>query len=164
MTPNCPNNTMTAIQEAKEPIVVIRRQTAPASAPANLENVGNKSPVKERLQRMRRSITEPLFQYFHDITLVSYRLVYILSRVAYFAFCLQTSDHEEPDILNTPKSLIQLPETGKKLSRKLFSPQEAEEARNEINKMSEESLRRHAAKTSQVNEYQNISPTPSTDL
>ena len=35
--------------------------------------------------------------------------------------------------------------------------QEAEEARNEINnKMSEETLRRHAAKTSQVNEYQNI--------
>lgn len=86
MTPNCPNNTMTAIQETKEPVVV-RRQTAPASAPANLENVGSKSPVKERLQRMRRSITEPLFQYFHDITLVSSRLpVYILSGVAYFFF------------------------------------------------------------------------------
>ena len=88
-----------------------------------------------------------------------------MSAVVFIVFCLQTSDHEEPDILNTPKSLIQVPEAGKKLSRKLFSAQEAEEARNEINnKMSEETLRRHAAKTSQVNEYQNISPTPSTDL
>ena len=163
MTPICPNNTMTAIQETKEPVVVVRRQTAPASAPANLENVGSKSPVKQRLQRMRRSITEPLFQYFHDITLVSFSCVHFVGSCL-FSFCSQTSDHEEPDILNTPKSLIQVPEAGKKLSRKLFSPQEAEEARNEINKMGEETLRRHAAKTSQVNEYQNISPTPSTDL
>ena len=87
-----------------------------------------------------------------------------MTTVVFIVFCLQTSDHEEPDILNTPKSLIQVPEAGKKLSRKLFSAQEAEEARNEINKMSEETLRRHVAKTSQVNEYQNISPTPSTDL
>ena len=91
--------------------------------------------------------------------------MYIFFRQLFISFCCQTSDHEEPDILNTPKSLIQLPEAGKKLSRKLFTPQEAEEARNEINNMmSEETMRRHAAKTSQVNEYQNISPTPSTDL
>ena len=30
----------------------------------------NKSPVKEKLQKMRRSITEPLMQYFHDMTMV----------------------------------------------------------------------------------------------
>ena len=83
LTPNCPNNTMTAIQETREPVVVVRRQTAPASAPANLENIGSKSPVKERLQRMRRSITEPLLQYFHDITLVRSSSVYFVGSCVY---------------------------------------------------------------------------------
>ena len=87
---------------------------------------------------------------------------------------LQTSEHEEPDILNTPKSLILAPEAGKKLSRKLFSPKEQEAAlakdaaKNLAKESKEESmqqtLQRHAARTSQINEYQNISPTPSTDL
>ena len=99
-----------------------------------------KSPVavKDKFQKMRRSITEPLIQYFHDITL--------------------NSEQEEPDILNTPKSLIQVPEAGKKLSRKLFNSKEQQKAKET------ETLQRHAARTSQVNEYQNISPTPSTDL
>ena len=30
----------------------------------------NKSPVKDKLQKMRRSITEPLMQYFHEMTMV----------------------------------------------------------------------------------------------
>ena len=87
LTPHCPNNTMTAIPEAQEEtqeqVTVVRRQTsvpAPASAPANLENIGSKSPVKEKLQRMRRSITEPLIQYFHDITLVSCILCIFIHR------------------------------------------------------------------------------------
>lgn len=92
----------------------------------------NKSPVKEKLQKMRRSITEPLMQYFHDMTMTSPEL-------------------EEPDILNTPKSLLPTPEdNSRRLSRKLFGPREMP--------------KRHSARTSQVHEYQNISPTPSTDL
>ena len=83
---------------------------------------------------------------------------------------MQSSELEEPDILNTPKSLIQVPEAGKKLSRKLFNPKDQELAANKDMKkklneeQEEEMLKRHAAKTSQINEYQNISPTPSTDL
>ena len=93
LTPHCPNNSMTAIPEAQEAqeaqketqeqVTVVRRQTsvpAPASAPANLENIGSMSPVKEKLQRMRRSITEPLIQYFHDITLVSCILCIFIHR------------------------------------------------------------------------------------
>ena len=72
----------------------------------------------------------------------------------------QTSEHEEPDILNTPKSLIQPSDAGKKLSRKLFSHKEKSQEREK----EQLSLQRHAARTSQINEYQNISPTPSTDL
>ena len=117
---------------------------------------------------MRRSITEPLMQYFHDITLVSNDVK--TTSTMFNVDTLQTSEHEEPDILNTPKSLILAPEAGKKLSRKLFSPKEQEagltkEAAKESKEESmQQTLQRHAARTSQINEYQNISPTPSTDL
>jgi len=104
--------------------VTLRRQTS--------VDEQNKSPVKEKLQKMRRSITEPLMQYFHDMTMTSPEL-------------------EEPDILNTPKSLLPTTEdNSRRLSRKLFGPREMP--------------KRHSARTSQVHEYQNISPTPSTDL
>ena len=103
-------------------------------------------------------------QYFHDITLVSnaVKTTSTMSNVD----TLQTSEHEEPDILNTPKSLILAPEAGKKLSRKLFSPKEHEAAltKEAAKESKKETLQRHAARTSQINEYQNISPTPSTDL
>ena len=73
---------------------------------------------------------------------------------------LQSSESEEPDILNTPKSLIQISgDPGKKLSRKLFNPKEETNTEETTT-----TLQRHAARTSQINEYQNISPTPSTDL
>ena len=70
MTSQTPNNTMTVITESP------RRQS---SADVNtdgtnndeVDNNTNKSPVKEKIQKMRRSITEPLIQYFHDITMVS---------------------------------------------------------------------------------------------
>lgn len=43
------------------------------------------SPAREKFDKIRRSLTEPLLQYFHD---------------------LQTSpDGDEPEVLNTPKSL-----------------------------------------------------------
>jgi len=98
-----------------------------------------KYPVKDRLQRMRRSITEPLMQYFHDIQLTS-------------------PDVEEPDVLNTPKSLINSQaevEGDKRLSRRLFTSTVTTEAQIK---------ERHSARTSQIHGYQNISPTPSTDL
>ena len=71
LTSQTPNNTMTVITESP------RRQS---SADENTDgtnndevdnNTNNKSPVKEKIQKMRRSITEPLIQYFHDITMVS---------------------------------------------------------------------------------------------
>ena len=70
LTSQTPNNTMTVITESP------RRQS---SADVNtdgtnndeVDNNTNKSPVKEKIQKMRRSITEPLIQYFHDITMVS---------------------------------------------------------------------------------------------
>ena len=98
---------------------------------------------------------------------------------------MQSSEQEEPDILNTPKSVTQVSEANKKLSRKLFTQKDTVLAKSKVvvepnkqgdkaisdkdkaneNKTKEsESLKRHAARTSQVNEYQNISPTPSTDL
>ena len=97
--------------------------------------------VLERLQRLRRSITEPLMQNFHDMHMTS-------------------PDTEEPDVLNTPKSLISTPLTGveegeRRLSRRLFSSSSS---------TSREEPKRHKARTSQVHEYQNISPTPNTDL
>lgn len=47
------------------------------------------SPVRDKLDKIRRSLTEPLMQYFHD---------------------LQSSpDGEEPEILNTPKSVVAPP-------------------------------------------------------
>ena len=42
--------------------IFLRRQTSSEDQ--------NKSPVKDKLQKMRRSITEPLMQYFHDMSLV----------------------------------------------------------------------------------------------
>ena len=98
-----------------------------------------KSPVKERLQKMRRSITEPLMQYFHDMHMTS-------------------PDTEEPDVLNTPKSVLVSPEEGeRRLSRRLFS-------NSSTSSQDGQAVKRHAARTSQIHEYQNISPTPSTDL
>ena len=99
-----------------------------------------KSPVKERLQKMRRSITEPLMQYFHDMHMTS-------------------PDTEEPDVLNTPKSVLVSPEEGeRRLSRRLFSNSST------TSSAQDGPVKRHAARTSQIHEYQNISPTPSTDL
>ena len=62
-----PNNTLVASQERSAPPVILRQRSV------DMENNNEKvvSPVKEKLQKMRRSITEPLLQYFHDITLVS---------------------------------------------------------------------------------------------
>ena len=121
--------------------IYLRRQTSSEDQ--------NKSPVKDKFQKMRRSITEPLMQYFHEMHMVSY-LKYLYLLIQNFIF--QTSPElEEPDILNTPKSVIPTSEeNGHRLSRKLFGPRELP--------------KRHSARTSQVNEYQNISPTPSTDL
>ena len=49
---------------------------------------GNKSPVKDKLLQLRKSFTEPLMQYFHEQIQVT------------------PCENEEPEILNTPKSLV----------------------------------------------------------
>ena len=43
------------------------------------------SPVRDKLDKIRRSLTEPLIQYFHDLQ--------------------SSTDSDEPEILNTPKSI-----------------------------------------------------------
>ena len=65
MTSHTPNNTLVTSQE--RPVLVSRQR----SEEVENNNDKTKSPVKDKLQKMRRSITEPLMQYFHDITLVS---------------------------------------------------------------------------------------------
>jgi len=90
--------------------------------------------MKDKLQKLRRSITEPLLHYLNEMHMMS-------------------PESEEPDILNTPKSLVQTKEErDRKLSKNLFGS------------ISDSSMNRHPAPTSQVHEYENISPTPSTDL
>ena len=66
-TSHTPNNTLVASQERPAAPVILRQRSV------DMENNNDKivSPVKDKLQKMRRSITEPLMQYFHDITLVS---------------------------------------------------------------------------------------------
>ena len=66
-TSHTPNNTLVASQERPAAPVILRQRSV------DMENNNDKtvSPVKDKLQKMRRSITEPLLQYFHDITLVS---------------------------------------------------------------------------------------------
>ena len=74
------------------------------------------SPVREKLDKIRRSLTEPLIQYFHD---------------------LQSSpDEEESEVLNTPKSVVpsqsisisnKLDSIAKSKSRNLFSSDDNEE-------------------------------------
>ena len=44
------------------------------------------SPVRDKLDKIRRSLTEPLIQYFHDLQ--------------------SSTDSDEPEILHTPKSIV----------------------------------------------------------
>ena len=107
----------------------------------------------------------------------------------------QSPDIEEPDVLNTPRSLAAPPLGGEKeeegagrqvATRRLFPdrrPGRLQGVREEGGRLQgvreegggrlqglkrkegeKEAWQRHPAPTSQVNEYENISPTPSTDL
>ena len=68
-------------QTAEQNSMIVTRQTVLETVENDNKGVtlrrqasvddSNKSPVKEKLQKMRRSITEPLMQYFHDMTMVS---------------------------------------------------------------------------------------------
>ncbi len=97
-----------------------------------------------------------------------------LKKVIVLSFPVQQSpDFEEPDVLNTPKSLApttheEETEGRQVASRRLFpdrrSGRSLQGVRRERRGEGEEAWPRHPAPTSQVNEYENISPTPSTDL
>jgi len=102
-----------------------------------------------------------------------------LKKFTVYFFVQQSPDFEEPDVLNTPKSLTPAQEEeteGRQVaSRRLFPDPRRSEAgrrsgrslqglRKERRVEEEEAWPRHPAPTSQVNEYENISPTPSTDL
>ena len=60
---------------------VIKRTSTPDLGRKGSREVGrslevgetNLSPIREKLMRFRRSITEPLFQYFHELQMVSNR-------------------------------------------------------------------------------------------
>jgi hypothetical protein len=81
----------------------------------------------------------------------------------------QSPDFEEPDVLNTPKSLApttheEETEGRQVASRRLFPDRRSGRSLQGVRREREEAWPRHPAPTSQVNEYENISPTPSTDL
>ena len=96
-------------------------EVPPFSSESNSENKHEKveirakhSPVRDKLDKIRRSLTEPLIQYFHD---------------------LQSSpDEEESEVLNTPKSIVP-PNSNTKIdisttkpkSRNLFSENSAKD-------------------------------------
>ena len=93
----------------------------------------NSNPVKEKIQKIGKTLTEPLFQYFHD---------------------LQVSvDCEEPEVLNTPKSLsVESSESGGfrsreslTLPRKLFATD-------------------HENDKSEPKKYENVPPITITDM
>merc|ERR1712013_795666 len=124
-------------QTAEQNSMIVTRQTVLETVENDNKGVtlrrqasvddSNKSPVKEKLQKMRRSITEPLMQYFHDMTMTS-------------------PDTEEPDVLNTPKSVLVSQEEGeRRLSRRLFSNSSTTSAQDGP-------VKRHAARTSQIHE------------
>lgn len=56
-------------------------------------NKKQESPVREKLDKFRRSFTEPLLQYFHELQV--------------------SPESEEPEVLNTPKSILQSPSSPK---------------------------------------------------
>ena len=69
-------------------------EVPPFSSDSNSENKHEKveirakhSPVRDKLDKIRRSLTEPLIQYFHDLQ-------------------SSTPDEEESEVLNTPKSVV----------------------------------------------------------
>lgn len=73
--PNAPNNSR---ESGEEPLT-------PNNSSIILPTRNKVSPVREKLDKLRRSLTEPLFQYFHDLQV--------------------SPDNEEPEVLNTPKSV-----------------------------------------------------------
>ena len=77
------------------------------------------SPVRDKLDKIRRSLTEPLIQYFHDLQ-------------------SSTPDEEESEVLNTPKSVVPpntnsdiTNNTTKPKSRNLFSENSAKDLQTE---------------------------------
>ena len=56
-----------------------------SSSDTSTDKPGVTSPMREKLQKLRKSLAEPLFQYFHDLQV--------------------SPESEEPDILSTPRSV-----------------------------------------------------------
>ena len=84
------------------------------------------SPVKDKLQKLGKSIAEPLLQYFHDLQV--------------------STDSEEPEILNTPKSVAQ--------NATLSPSRSAEKA----------VISRNLFNTQTTKEYENLPPITITDM
>ena len=101
-------------------------EVPPFSSDSNSENKHEKveirakhSPVRDKLDKIRRSLTEPLIQYFHDLQ-------------------SSTPDEEESEVLNTPKSVVPpntntdiTNNTTKPKSRNLFSENSAKDLQTE---------------------------------
>ena len=65
------------------------------------------SPVREKLDKIRRSLTEPIIQYLQDLH--------------------SSTDSEEPEVLNTPKSVASEVQKSKNFKAKnLFSEEVTE--------------------------------------
>ena len=84
------NNNINNKQEQTTPTGRPVAEVPPFSSAENVEKPveirSKNSPVRDKLDKIRRSLTEPLIQYFHDLQ--------------------STPDEEESEVLNTPKSVI----------------------------------------------------------
>ena len=108
--------------------------TLTSNATVKTSTVGSQTPkpVKEKLTRLRKSLAEPLLQYFHELQV--------------------SPESEEPEVLNTPRSLAPAnsicsprPPAGKsKKSRSLFSSK--------------------ASDKDEAKEYENMPPITITDM
>ncbi len=107
-----PKETSPNATPLSRPVAEVQPFSPDSLMSSSTEERSKTSPVREKFDKIRRSLTEPLIQYFHD---------------------LQSSpDNEEPEVLNTPKSVTaptssKIPiEESKIRSRSLFKEDENE--------------------------------------
>lgn len=106
-------------------------------------NKKQESPVREKLDKIRRSFTEPLLQYFHELQV--------------------SPESEEPEVLNTPKSILHgssSPKTAgpkNKRSRNLLSAMQDSEVEQQQQQVTTED-------DASGKEYENMPPIIITDM
>lgn len=124
--PPTPQKTPELHHGVSSQILPLSRLSSGGSSPPDCEKV-LQSPVKDKLQKFGKTLTEPLVQYFMDLQ--------------------ATPDSEEPEVLNTPKSVApnEQPKSEKKAatSRNLFNTKKS---------------------NNEMKQYENIPPITITDM